>query len=134
MLEDDVVVLFNGEIYNFDGFDNDTKCLIPLYKEYGEQFTKLLDGEFALALVDFNKRILLISTDTFKTKPLFFSINSQDIGIASYADPLYKLGFTDIKKCAANTTFVFDLKTKQLLRSFANFEFNLDQYKTDFDD
>ena len=134
LLEDDVVVLFNGEIYNFDGFDNDTKCLIPLYKEYGEQFTKLLDGEFALALVDFNKRILLISTDTFKTKPLFFSINSQDIGIASYADPLYKLGFTDIKKCAANTTFVFDLKTKQLLRSFANFEFNLDQYKTDFDD
>ena len=73
--QDDIVILFNGEIYNykeFGDYDNDTKCLIPLYKQYGPEFVKKLDGEYAIVIVDYRKNILFITSDLFKTKPLFY--------------------------------------------------------------
>ena len=73
-IEDDIVCLYNGEIYNFKEFgdyDSDGKCLIPLYKEYGNKFVKMLDGEFAIVLFDFSNGKVIISSDVFRTKPLF---------------------------------------------------------------
>lgn len=134
LVSNDIVVLFNGEIYGVDEYDNDSKCLIPLYKQYGEEFTKKLDGEFSIVLIDFTKCKIIASVDIFKTKPLFYAVNDREFGAASYADPLHKLGFVDIKKFKANTTMVFDLKTKKILNTFSNYEFDLKQHKPHYED
>ena len=56
LIDNDIVCLLNGEIYNYKKFGNyksDGECLIPLYKEFGLDFAKKLDGEFAICLIDF---------------------------------------------------------------------------------
>ena len=62
-IEDDIVCMFNGQIYNyleFGDYTSDGLCLIPLYKEFGKNFIKKLDGEFIILLADFNKRELIL--------------------------------------------------------------------------
>ena len=56
--EDEIVCVYNGQIYNYSDFGDyksDGDCLIPLYQKYGDKFIQKLDGEFAIALVDFKK-------------------------------------------------------------------------------
>jgi asparagine synthetase B (glutamine-hydrolysing) len=72
-VEDDIVCLYNGEIYNQEFSRTDGEVLIPLYRQYGATFARHLDGEFALALYDFRLGIVIFATDPFKTKPLFIN-------------------------------------------------------------
>ena len=73
--------LFNGEIYNFKDFDTNAKCdsevIINLYEKYGPEFTSKLDGEFAILILDLNNKKIVFSSDTFRTKPLFYSIEGK---------------------------------------------------------
>lgn len=135
--KDEVVVVFNGEIYNyldFGDYKTDGEILIDLYKIHGPEFIKLLDGEFAICLVDFTKEIIIISTDTFACKPLWYEFKDNKFCIASYNSQLTQLGFVNGKKLYANTTKVFNLHTCKKLQEFNNFEFDIKQYKTTFDD
>src|SRR5262245_61952577 len=70
---DEIVCVYNGEIYNQPFVRSDGEVLIPLYKRYGTHFAKALDGEFSIALYDFEKSIAIFATDPFKTKPLFIN-------------------------------------------------------------
>ena len=83
--EDGIILLFNGEIYNYKELfplaKSDSYSIIAAYKKYGSKFVKKLDGEFAIVLVDISKQIILFSADIFKTKPLFYSIENNEIGI-----------------------------------------------------
>ena len=66
---EDIIIMYNGEIYNFKEFgdyNSDGECIIECYKKYGDNFVKYLDGEFALILVDFSKDM--------------FSLNSPVVG------------------------------------------------------
>lgn len=136
--KDGVVCLYNGEIYNhsiFGNYQSDGECLIDAYKKYGVTFTKELDGEFAILLVDYNENIILFSSDTFKTKPIFFSINNEDMGVSTYSEPLKWLGFNNIKKVTPNKTYVYDLKTKELKEMFTVVDFDVkNQHKKDMTD
>ena len=135
-LKDDIVCLYNGEIYNYKEFGNynsDGECLIDLYKKYGIKFTTKLDGEFAIILLDITKDILVISSDIFRTKPLFYS-DSDGIGISTYGEPLKKLGHDKISMFPANTTKVYKFSTFKLIDTFSVYEFNLNQHKNSFDD
>ena len=134
---DDIVLLYNGEIYNykdFGSYESDGECIIPLYKEHGPSFTKQLDGEFAICLIDYAKKVVIISTDVFKTKPLFFGISDKNIGCSTYKTPLEKLKFDRIYSCEANKTIVFDLDTLQPISEFAVYDFDLKQHKSTYDD
>lgn len=136
--KNNIVCVYNGEIYNHNKFglyNSDGECLIDLYQEYGDEFTKQLDGEFAIVLVDYNKNKCIISSDVFKTKPIFYSISDDSIGVASYSEPLIKLGHKDVVKMKPNTTMVLDLKTKKVINAFEVYEFDINnQNKTSFDD
>ena len=72
-VEDEVVCVYNGQIYNHPFSRSDGEVLIPLYRRHGTTFARHLDGEFALALYDFRERIAVFATDPFKTKPLFIN-------------------------------------------------------------
>ena len=71
-----VVIVFNGEIFNFkdlrqqlrqDGFvfksDSDTEVILNLYLKYGRGMLTRLNGMFAFALWDTRDKSLLIARD-----------------------------------------------------------------------
>jgi len=101
------IALFNGEIYNYrrlakaltgssDSFGSDGHVLLPAYAKWGEEFLKNLHGEFAIVLVDFATQRVILSTDAFSTKPLWYA-SWVDHGAprflaASYESALTSLG------------------------------------------
>tara|TARA_B100001113_G_C21111378_1_gene623410 strand:- start:821 stop:2128 length:1308 start_codon:yes stop_codon:yes gene_type:complete len=131
---DGIIVLLNGEIYNYDKkHKSDGYSIIDFYKKYGDTFTKEIDGEFTIVLVDTNKQKIIFSTDTFKTKPIFYSIEDGNIGISTFYTSLKELGFSNTIRTKPNTTYVIDLNTGD----FSNFQitsFDLKQHKTSYDD
>ena len=86
----DVVLVFNGEIYNFkelrvlledNGYElkgmSDTEVLLNMYLEYGETMLKKLNGIFAFAIWDVRERSLFLARDAMGVKPLYY-IESED--------------------------------------------------------
>lgn len=135
--DNQIMVLYNGEIYNYKDFGNyksDGYCLIDLYKKYGFDFIKKLDGEFALSLFDFKKNIFCISTDVFSTKPLWYSIENNKLGISSYKSGLIRAGLKNNIKLLANTTKIYKISSLKFLEERRVFEFDFKQYKINYDD
>lgn len=130
--KNDIHLLFNGEIYNYKQIDPtaicDTAVIIDLYKKYGPSFVNKLDGEFSILILDLNANIILFTTDTFRTKPLFYSIENNKISVSTYESAIKKSGFNNIKMANANTTYLFNIKTCKLTTQTIT-TFNLDQYK-----
>jgi len=137
-IEDDLVVMYNGEIYNYDTFGIDCKSdgeiLIPLYKKHGAKFFKYLDGEFAIVIYDFSKRKIFIGTDVFATKPVWIGKEKDRKALASYESVLKRAGIDTVYKIPANTLFVLNLDTFELEKKFQIKKFDLRQYKDVFED
>lgn len=132
----DVTAMFNGEIYNyksFGDFASDGECLVPAYKEYGALFPQILDGEFAVILVDRASRSIILSTDIFATKPLHIALDGEHFGIASYASALFAAGFEKVTKVPANRVCRIDLDNPRCYEIGKVYEFSLEQYRRDFD-
>ena len=135
-IQDNIICLYNGEIYNYKDFGNynsDGECLIDLYKKYGDKFTTKLDGEFAIVLLDINKDKLIISSDIFKTKPLFYC-DSDGMGVSTYGEPLRKIGHNNVLKFPPNTTRIYKFSTSKIIDEFKVHNFALNQHKNTFDD
>ena len=135
--KDDVVCMFNGEIYNhldFGDYKTDGECLIDLYLEFGDSFTTKLDGEFAIVLFDYRKGKLLLSTDVFATKPIWVSFTNNLFGVSSYYSALNRLDFAEIKKIEANTTEVYSFDNFDLINKFEIKKFDLNQHKRSYED
>jgi len=135
--EKSVVTLYNGEIYNyrnFGDFDSDGHCILPLYEEYGSDCIQQIDGEFALVIIDFEKDILLFSTDLFSTKPLWFAKEGGDFAISSYRSCIDRLGFAEPTQVEANSTYILCLSTLDILERKDVYSFDLKQHKDNFDD
>ena len=102
-----ICVILNGEIYNYIELretlksrhsfttNSDTECILHLYEEYGEDFVDRLNGMFAIALWDNNKKRLLIIRDRFGIKPLFYSLTPHGIIFASEINALLKIEGVD---------------------------------------
>lgn len=136
LVKNNIHLLFNGEIYNFKDFDSNAKCdsdvIIDLYQRYGSEFTSKLDGEFAILILDLNINKIIFSSDTFRTKPLFYSINGKSICVSTYSTPILLSNFKKSNKVEANTTYIYDINSGQLTTRIVT-NFNLDQYKNNID-
>ena len=132
-----IVIMFNGEIYNykdFGGFNSDGECIIESYRRHGPDFARHLDGEFTIAVADFDKDIMYYSTDVFSTKPLWWAQEGKEIGLCSYESSLKHLGFKEPKQVPANTTIALRLSDRVILGKRSVYDFDLQQHKTSFDD
>lgn len=91
------VIVFNGEIYNFrelrselehDGFsfrtNGDTEVILAAWQRWGVDCLSRLNGMFAFALFDRDKRQLFLARDRFGVKPLFTAaLSDGSIAFAS---------------------------------------------------
>lgn len=133
---DEIVCVYNGQIYNYSNFGDyksDGECIIPTYKKFGERSFVTLDGEFAIVLADFKNNLLHLVTDPFATKPLWYGIDGNKIAVASYESAIKSLGFAKGIKLDANTILVLNLKTKEFVNKLTTYEFILDQFNNSFD-
>jgi asparagine synthetase B (glutamine-hydrolysing) len=132
--DNEIVVVYNGEIYNAQNYESDGYCIIPRYLEYGFSMPNTLDGEFAICLVDYKNKNILLSSDVFSTKPIWWSVENGEIGVASYESALLELGFKSPQKIPANTKLLIDLDTFEVIDRGSLFDFKLDQIKDSFID
>ena len=105
------ILVYNGEIYNFQEIRNDlikegitfkstgdTEVLFQGLIQYGEKLIPRLNGIFAFAFLDLsnNSPVLMLARDRFGVKPLFLSIKNNQLAFSSTMAPLLKLDW--IKK------------------------------------
>lgn len=95
------VIVFNGEIYNFqerrrecedrgDRFisNSDTEVILALYRRYGIDCLKYLRGMFAFAIWDVSQQKLFMARDRVGKKPLNFALVTGGLIFSSEIDPL----------------------------------------------
>lgn len=102
----DMAIVFNGEIYNYrelkktleeKGYvfstKSDTEVILKTYQEYGNNCPKYLDGMFAFAIWDNEKKELFLARDRFGKKPLYYSFDSfNNLIFASEIKALFASG------------------------------------------
>jgi asparagine synthase (glutamine-hydrolysing) len=103
-----IAVVLNGELYNYREIRadlekrghtfrsaSDTEILPHLYEEYGDNMVREINGMFAFALWDSNRRRLLIARDRFGEKPLYWGVFDQTLIFAS--EPKVLLAHPSVK-------------------------------------
>lgn len=81
----DVLIVFNGEIYNFQNLrvelethghhfhsQTDTEAIIHAYEQWGERCVDHFNGMFAFAIWDRRHRQLFLARDRYGVKPLYW--------------------------------------------------------------
>jgi asparagine synthase (glutamine-hydrolysing) len=96
-----LVITFNGEIYNYlelrgdlekRGYrfrtGTDTETILYAYREFGIESLKRLEGMFAFAVWDRKEKQLLLARDRTGIKPLFYYQQNGGLAFASELKPL----------------------------------------------
>ena len=100
----EVVIVFNGEIYNFRELrldlekrgcsfasGSDTEVLLQLYMTYGVDLLHKLNGIFAFSIWDVRKESLFLARDSFGVKPLYYCSQEREFVFASELKALLDL-------------------------------------------
>lgn len=93
-----IAVIQNGEIYNYIEVkkilndagvefetDSDTEVILRAYEHYGHGFVSLLNGMFAIAIIDHRLNELILVRDRLGVKPLYYY---QNEGVFSFSSEI----------------------------------------------
>lgn len=102
--EKEIYAIVNGEFYEYGKIKNfleskghqfstnsDSEILIHLYKRYGVDCFKYLNGEFAFVVWDSRKQLIFAGKDRFGIKPLFYTKHNDSFYFASEIKAFKKL-------------------------------------------
>ncbi|MEK4230033.1 asparagine synthase (glutamine-hydrolyzing) [Solibacillus sp. FSL H8-0538] len=122
-----IVLVFNGEIYNYQTLkadliakghqfktESDSEVLIYGYVEYGFEFVQKLKGMFAFCIWDQQKDLVFIARDGFGIKPLYYTDHTTD---GSF------LFGSEIKSFLPYPAFMKELN-KDALRPYLTFQYS----------
>jgi asparagine synthase (glutamine-hydrolysing) len=97
-----VVVVFNGEIYNYQQLipelqalghvfhtKSDTECIVHAWEQWGEDCVLRFRGMFAFALWDRNRQTLFLARDRLGVKPMYYAV--LDGGLLLFGSELKSL-------------------------------------------
>jgi len=112
MVLGDLVLTYNGEIYNFRELrgqlegpfksDSDTEVLLHLYRLHGDACVSLLRGMFSFAIWDTRRRRLFVARDRLGIKPFLYRKTPDGLAFASELKSLLELGRPSIEDGAIN--------------------------------
>ena len=119
--EKSIYIMFNGEIYNAfqlkkELIDSnykfssktDTEIILVLYEKYGLEYTlKMLNGMFAICILDLRKNKIFLARDRFGIKPLYYIKNENFFSFSS-----------EIKSFLAIDNFNFKLNKEHISEYF----------------
>ena len=101
----DIVLVFNGEIYNYVELteelkklghrfrtNSDTEVIINAYKQWGVDCQTRFNGMWSFAIWDCNTKSLFLSRDRIGEKPLYFAIQDDTLLFASEIKSLLAYG------------------------------------------
>jgi len=98
---DDIIITFNGEIYNYQELikDEDLRCvtksdtevLIRLYQKYGTDFLNKLSGMFSFCIYDKKKEKFFCARDRYGKKPFYYYKKDGKFIYASEIKSILKL-------------------------------------------
>lgn len=121
-----MVIVFNGEIYNFSQLRDlllqkghtfkgrsDTEVLIHGYEEYGEKIVDMIRGMFAFVIYDKEKKVLFGARDHFGIKPFYYTVTEKGELIFG----------SEIKSFLEHPDFCKKLN-KEALRSYLTFQYS----------
>ena len=102
--DETVWIAYNGECYNFPDLrrqleqkgrtfhtNSDTEVVLKIYEMYGLKVFERLEGMFALAIWDQNKRRLVLARDRLGQKPLYYAYHDRRFYFASECKALLTL-------------------------------------------
>lgn len=97
--EGNLIIVFNGEIYNFHEIkaelkslgktfksNSDTEVILRAYEHFGQECVKKFNGMWSFIIYDLEKKHLFISRDRFGIKPLYYTIKDGIIYFSSEAN------------------------------------------------
>lgn len=100
MFNDQISIVFNGEIYNFNTLKSqylsdvrlrttsDTEVLCALYEKLGMGCLKVLNGMFSFVIFDKRKNILVGGRDRLGKKPFYYWWDEKGFEFASQPSPI----------------------------------------------
>lgn len=123
--EKDKVIIFNGEIYNYQIIKEDllakghkfttkadTEVILHGYEEYGEKILNKLRGMFAFVIYDIKTKELFGARDFFGIKPFYYYID----------DDVFMFG-SEIKSFLSNPNFKKEFN-KEMLPLYLSFQYS----------
>ncbi|MCO6499532.1 MAG: asparagine synthase (glutamine-hydrolyzing) [Vicingus serpentipes] len=99
-----VHLVYNGEVYNFQELkaqylkeeefvsDTDTEVILKLYQQKGIASLELLNGDFAMAILDQNNNKLFLIRDRAGVKPLYYHFYNEQLVFGSEIKSILKAG------------------------------------------
>jgi asparagine synthase (glutamine-hydrolysing) len=113
-----IVLIFNGEIYNYVEIRNslkpfgykfkttsDTEVIINSYLHYGEECVKQFNGMWSFALYDFREEKLFCSRDRMGLKPFYYWTNDDELIFSSELKALHSV--LDLTKSNHNKVYEY---------------------------
>jgi asparagine synthase (glutamine-hydrolysing) len=102
-------IVFNGEIYNYlelrrelveleqEAFSttSDTEVILRVYRRWGVDGFRRLNGMFAFAIYDHSQRRLVLARDPLGVKPLYWSCGAQGFAFGSEIRAFTSVGAAD---------------------------------------
>jgi asparagine synthase (glutamine-hydrolysing) len=109
--EGDLVLTFNGEIYNFNELrqelerdgelfatSSDTEVVLRMYRKFGEAMLPRLRGMFAFAIWDARTNKLFLARDPYGIKPLYYANDGKTFRFASQVKAILAGGGVSITR------------------------------------
>lgn len=112
-----IILTMNGEIYNAFDYRNelekwgynfvstsDTEVVLALYLKYGfRKMLSILNGMFAIVVVDLGEKEIFIARDRFGIKPMYYILTGEQFAFSS-----------ELKSFRYLDSFTFQLEEEQL--------------------